>query len=66
MDDIYNSTIADKIEEKIGKLSCTTGKKHTLLGMNIKFIVRKKSAVSRSHHVVEALEDFVKTLKETW
>ena len=55
MDDKVNSIIADKIEEKIGNLSRTTGKEHTFLGMDIKFIGGKKVAVSTTHHVDEAL-----------
>ena len=43
IDDSVNSMIADKIEEKLGNISFTTGKKHTFLGMDIKFIARKKS-----------------------
>ena len=58
-----NSMIADKIEENFGKLSCTTGKKHTFLGMDIEFIGGKKVTVSTTHHVDEALEDFGETLK---
>ena len=50
-----NSVIYDNIEENFGKLSCTIGKKHTLLGMEIKFIGGKKVAVSMAHHVDEAI-----------
>ena len=42
MDDSVNSMISEKIEEKIGNLSCTTGKKHTLIVMDIEFIGGKK------------------------
>ena len=55
--------IADNIEEQIGKLSFTTGKKHTFLSMDINFIGGKKVLVSILHHVDEALEDFGETLK---
>ena len=40
-----NSMISDKIEEKIGKLSRTTGNNHTFFGIDIKFIGGKKFAV---------------------
>ena len=63
MDDNVNSTIDDKIEEKIGKLYRTTGKKHTFLGVDIKFIGRNKFAVSMSYYVEEDLEGFGETLK---
>ena len=63
MDENVNSIIAANIEEKIGKLSHTTGKKHTLLGMDIEFIGGKKVTVSTPHHIDEALEDFGETLK---
>ena len=55
MDDNVNSTISDNIEEKFGKLSRKTGKKHTFIGMDIDFIDGKKVAVSKPHHVDEAL-----------
>ena len=58
-----NSVISDNIEENFGKLSCTTGKKHTLLGVDIKFIGGKKVAVSTAHHVDEAIEYFGETPK---
>ena len=51
MDDSVNLTISDKIEGKFGKLYHTTGEKHTLLGMGIDFIGRKKAVVSMPHHV---------------
>ena len=65
MDDNVNSMIADNIEEKFGKLSHTTGKKHTLLGMDIEFIDGKKVTESTPHHIDEALEDFGETLKSS-
>ena len=55
--------IANKIEEKFGKLSRITGKKHTLICMDIKFIGGKKFTVSKPHNVDEALEAFGETLK---
>ena len=55
MDDSVNSIISDKIEEKIGKLSHTTGNKSKSLGMEIKFIGGKKYTVSTPHYVDEAL-----------
>ena len=63
MDDNVDSMIADNIEETFGKLSRKTGKKHMFLSMNIKFIVRKKVAVSTPHQVDKALEAFGETLK---
>ena len=51
------------LEKKIGKISHTTGHKHTFLGIYIKFIGGKKVTVSTPHHVDEALEDFGETLK---
>ena len=63
MDDGFNSMIADKIEEKIGKLSITTEKKHMFLDMDIYFIGRKKVAVSMPYHIDEDLEHFGGTLK---
>ena len=63
MDDSVNSMIADKIEENFGRAYRTTGKKHTFLGIDIKFIGGKKVAVSTAHHVEEALEYFGETLK---
>ena len=55
MDERVNLIISDKIEEKFGKLSHTTGKKHKFLGMEIKFIGGKKYTVSTPHYVDEAL-----------
>ena len=46
IDDNLNSMIADNIGENFGKLSCTTGKKHTFVGMDIKFIGGKTFTVS--------------------
>ena len=63
MENNVNSTIAENIEEKIGKLSRTTEKKHTLLDMDIDFIGGKKVTVSTPHHVDEDLEDFGETVK---
>ena len=63
MDDNVNSMIIEIIEEIFGKLSRTTGKNHTLLGMDIKFIGTKKVAVSMQHQVGKALEYFGETLK---
>ena len=63
IDDNINPIIADKIEEKIGKIYHTTGKKHTFLDMEIEFIGGKKFTVSTPHHVDEALEDLGETLK---
>ena len=62
-DDTVNSMIDDNIEEKIGKISHTTGKKHTFLGIDIELIGGKKVAVSKPHHVDEAIEYFGETLK---
>ena len=62
-DDNVNSMIADEMKVKIGKLSCTTGKKHTFIGMYIEFIVRKKVVVSTPHNVDKDLEDFGKIPK---
>ena len=63
MDEIVNSIIDENIEENFGKLSHTTGKNHTLLGMDIEFIGGKKFTVSTPHHIDEALEYFGETLK---
>ena len=63
MYDNVNSMIAENIEETFGKLSHRTGKKHTFLGVDIKFIGGKKVTVSTPHHVDEALEYFGETLK---
>ena len=49
MDASVNPTIVDKIEENFGKLSQTTVKNHTFLGMYIGFIGGKKVAVSMPH-----------------
>ena len=49
--------------KKLGKLTCTTGKKHTFLGMDIEFIDGNRVAVSMPHHVGENIEDFVENLK---
>ena len=62
-DDNAKPIIDDNIEEKFGKLSRTTGKKHTFLGMKIEFIGGKKVALSMPHHVDKALEDFGETQK---
>ena len=63
MDKNVNSIIADNIEEKFEKLSRTTVKKDAFLGMDIEFIGGNKVAVSTTHHIDEALEAFVETLK---
>ena len=55
LDDDVNSIIADKIEEKIGKISVTTGNKNTVLGMDIEFIGIKKVSVSSPYHFGDAL-----------
>ena len=49
MDASVNPTIVDKIEEHFGKLSQTTVKNHTFLGMYIGFVGGKKVAVSMPH-----------------
>ena len=59
-----NSMIVDNIEEKFGKLSPTTGKKHTFLGMDIEFIGGKKVSLTKPHCINKVLEDLGKTLKE--
>ena len=58
MDKTFNSMIAYTIEEDVGDLSHTTGKKHTFLGMDINFIVGKKVSFFTQHHIGEALEVF--------
>ena len=63
MDESVKSMIDENIEENFGKLSLTTGNNHTFVGMDIDFIGGKKVTVSTPHHVDEALEDFVETLK---
>ena len=63
MDENVNSMVAENIEEEFGKLSLTTGKKHTFLGMDIQFIGGKKVTVSTPHHVDEDLEDLGENLK---
>ena len=55
MDDSVNSMIAKNIEENLGKISRTTGKKHTFLGMYIDFNVQKKVALDTPHNIGEAL-----------
>ena len=47
--------VADKIEEKFGKLSRTTGKKHTFLGIYIEFIGGKEFAITMPHNIDEDL-----------
>ena len=59
-----NSIIAENSEEKFGKISPTTGKKHTFLGIDIDFIGGNKVAMTTPHQIDEALEAFGKTLKE--
>ena len=59
-----NSIIAENSEEKFGKISPTTGKKHTFLGMDIDFIGGNKVAMTTPHQIDDALEAFGKTLKE--
>ena len=54
MDDIFNSIMEENIEEKFGKLSNNTGKKRTLLGMDIGFIVGNKVALTKKYHIYEA------------
>ena len=63
MDYNVNSMIADNIEEKIGKISHTTGKKHTFLGIDINFVDGKKFIVYTLHHVDDGSEEFDETLK---
>ena len=53
MYDSVNSMIGDKIEGKFGKLSRTTGKKHTFFGIVIKFIGGNKVAVSTTQYIDE-------------
>ena len=55
--------IADMIEEKLGKLSRTIGKKHTFLNIYLEFISGNKVAVSTPHHIDKDLEYFGETLK---
>ena len=62
-DENINSMVSDQIEEKFGKLYRKTGKKHTFLGMDIKFISGNKFTVSMPHHAYESLGDFGETLK---
>ena len=57
MDDMVNSMIVENIEEKCGKLSHTTGNKHTLIGMDINFIRGVKVALTTPHYINKALED---------
>ena len=64
MDDSVNSTFTYKIEEKFGKLSRTTGKKPTLLGMDIHLIGGNKVALNMPSNIAEALEDFDETQKD--
>ena len=61
--DSVNSIIVENIEEKFGKISCTTGKKHTFLGTGIKSIGGKKVSMTTPHHIDYALEYFWGTLK---
>ena len=63
VNETVSSIIDDNIEEKVGKLSRTTGKKHKFLGVDINLIGIKKVAVSTPHHVDEFLEDFGEILK---
>ena len=63
MNETISSIIDENIEEKIGKLSRTTGNKRMFLGMDIDFIGRKKVVVSTPHHTDEALEDLGETLE---
>ena len=64
MDDSVNSTFTYKIEEKFGKLSRTTGKKPTLLGMDIDLIGGNEVALNMPSNIAEALEDFDETQKD--
>ena len=62
MDDNVNSMIADKIDF-FGKVSRTTVKKHTFVGLDIEFIGGNKVKVSTPHHVDKAQGYFAETLK---
>ena len=57
--DNVTSMIAENIEEKNGKLSCTRRKKHAFLGKDIEFFGRKKVAVYIPNHIDEALRVFL-------
>ena len=50
-----NSMGKDNTEEKFGKLSCNTGKKHTFPGRDIEFIGGNKVALIIPHHIDEYL-----------
>ena len=63
IDDSVNSMIADKIEDKFGKIFLTRGNNHTFIGMGIDFIGEKIVALTTPHHGHKDLEDLVKNTK---
>ena len=57
--------IADTVEEKVGKITRTTRNKHTFLGMNITFKDNGTVTIDMKDYVMEVLQAFTETLKES-
>lgn len=57
--------IADTVEEKVGKITRTTGNKHTFLGMDITFEDNGTVTINMKDYVTEVLQAFPEKLKES-
>ena len=63
VDDDAVTKAIDDIEAKFfGELVCSTGKKHTFLGMDKEFIGDGKVAITTPQHIREMVEDFPEEL----
>ena len=57
--------IVDEIEKKFGKLACTTGNKHTFLGMEVEMVLKGKIAMNTPQHEEEAIDRLGKEVSGT-
>ena len=61
-----NTTIVDIIEKKLGKLSRTTGKKHTFLGIYMNCFGSRKVKITTRKHVEESMENLKEEVKKMY
>ena len=57
--------VAETVEKQVGKITVTTGDKHTFLGMNIKFNENGTVTIDMQDYVKETLKDFPDKLRKT-
>ena len=52
------TSIIEKIEGRLGKMTVTRGKEHTFLGMDIQYLVNGTATICMKGHLEEAINEF--------